>query len=127
METADSQVNHKSMTIRETLIAQRICYILRKFHTFEDIAIKSKSLCNSLGIKVKHPEAELCPIIAFLRRQGKPICSSTEGYWWNEKDVDECCISFESRAKKILKTSSAMKRNAVNQATEDIFGGQNNN
>ncbi len=72
------------------------------------IKIKSKRLEAILDINGNEVRA----IIHYLRGQGYPICSSTQGYWYTDdpEEIDKSINHLRQRANSITSVANALHR-----------------
>ena len=65
-------------------VGAEIVEYLKEHHKTEDTAIKGRDLCILFNLKDK----PLRNLVAILRQKGKPICSSSNGYWYSKAPED---------------------------------------
>jgi hypothetical protein len=80
---------------------------LKDHHTAEGGAIKGKDLCILFNLTDKH----LRNIISDLRQAGKPICSSSYGYWYsdNPEDIEKTLRRLERQVSNMNKSIKGLK------------------
>lgn len=61
-----------------------IVYYLKVWRTCEDNAINARDLCTMFNLNSR----QLRLVIGGLRKDGIPICSSSQGYWYSENPED---------------------------------------
>ena len=83
---------------------KQLCRILKKYHKGRENAIISKQLKHSVGIK----ESGIRYLVSVLRREGEPICSCCEGYFYPEtfSEVVETVDRFEKYLDTLSDTSA---------------------
>lgn len=57
---------------------------LKDHHNTEEKAIKSRDLSVLFNLKSR----DIRNIVTVLRQEGKPVCSSSNGYWYSEDPED---------------------------------------
>lgn len=57
---------------------------LKDHHNTEEKAIKSRDLSILFNLKSR----DIRNIVTVLRQEGKPVCSSSNGYWYSEDPED---------------------------------------
>lgn len=83
-----------------------------KNHVGESNAITGREL----GI----PGADLRYYVNKLRKEGYPICSSGNGYWWaeNRRDITRVRNSLEGRARAIMEVAYYLDRSDLNKEVD---------
>lgn len=77
-------VIHQSKEDSVVELYNNIAEYLRDYHREEDEAIKSRELRGLFNLS----DRQVRLVVNDLRRNGVPICSSLEGYWYSEDEAD---------------------------------------
>lgn len=79
---------------KQDLQREIMCH-LRAGYTTEDEAINARELGELYNLTKR----EIRMVVTALRKEGYPICSSNNGYWYgkNEKDVDKTVKRLEAQ------------------------------
>ena len=68
---------------------------LKDYHLSENKAIKGRELCVLFNLTDK----QLRNVVSGLRQEGKPICSSSYGYWYSTdpEDIEKTIHRLEAQ------------------------------
>ena len=90
---------------------KKIYTVLKKHHTGRENAIVSKQLKSLVGTK----RSEVCRIVSRLRREGVPICSCNDGYFYprSYSEVLDVVSRFSQYGSTLKATSSALRSSSV--------------
>lgn len=86
------------------MLKSELAGYLEIFHCGEQYAVSSRELSSAFNI----PERELRTVINELRREGVPICSSSNGYFFAESDT-ELLQTIGHMASRIAGISGALR------------------
>jgi hypothetical protein len=81
-------------------LAKDIAEYLKEFHDTEAEAIKSRDLSLMYNLT---DNRHVRNIVTFLRQEGEPICSSSNGYWYSKDpaDVEKTIRRMEGQVKNM--------------------------
>lgn len=65
-------------------IAKEMLEYLKEFHKAENCAVKGRELRSLFNLTDK----QVRNVVSQLRQDGKPVCSSSYGYWYSEDPDD---------------------------------------
>ena len=97
----------------ELQIAQSVKKGLKKY-IGKSHAITGSKICSGFNNRTKHrlQGVRLRKIINYLRNQGEPICSSSNGYYYpaNKKELQDTCTSLAQRIDSQLQILNQLKK-----------------
>ena len=97
------------------LTGMDIAEYLKEWRTSEDNAINARDLCTAFNLNSRH----LRIIIGGLRKDGVPICSSSQGYWYSTdpEDIEKTIRRLEGQ---VINMNSV-----ITGLTKALTGGEN--
>ena len=89
-------------------VGTEITEYLKEYHMTEAKAIKGRDLCELFNVKDK----QLRNIITVLRQEQKPICSSSNGYWYSKapEDLEKTLHRMEAQVHNMNFSITGLKR-----------------
>lgn len=81
---------------------------LKDYHLSENKAIKGRELCVLFNLTDK----QLRNVVSGLRQEGKPICSSSYGYWYSTdpEDIEKTIHRLEAQVENMNISVKGLKR-----------------
>lgn len=81
---------------------------LKEWRTSEDNAINARDLCTMFNLTSRH----LRIIVGGLRKDGVPICSSTQGYWYSTEpeDIKKTLQRLEGQVSNMNNSITGLKK-----------------
>jgi biotin operon repressor len=97
--------------VKKDTYEKKLYTVLKKHHTGKENAIVSKQLKSLVGTK----RSEVCRIVSRLRREGVPICSCSNGYFYprSYSEVLDVVSRFTQYGSTLRATSSALRSSSV--------------
>lgn len=81
---------------------------LKDYHLSENKAIKGRELCVLFNLTDK----QLRNVVSGLRQEGKPICSSSYGYWYSTdpEDIEKTIHRLEAQVENMNISVNGLKK-----------------
>ena len=81
---------------------------LKDHHNTEEKAIKSRDLSVLFNLKSR----DIRNIVTVLRQEGKPVCSSSNGYWYSEdpEDLEKTLHRMEAQVHNMSLSIAGLKK-----------------
>ena len=81
---------------------------LKDYHLSENKAIKGRELCVLFNLTDK----QLRNVVSGLRQEGKPVCSSSYGYWYSTdpEDIEKTIHRLEAQVENMNISVKGLKK-----------------